>query len=441
VENDNRITVADIAQRATTRRRFLQGATAALAVPSVLAKTASAAPRTQSPVKLEYWWPIAATNADYANLVAIIDEFQKLHPNIQVNPQTVSFEQLENKVTIAAQGGNLPDVVWSLPETIPTYQGMGILADLTSQWNAWDEKDGIYPQALTGITFDGKIYGGVPHYLGIRAYQYHAEQFKKAGVEAPPKTWDDLVTVGKKLKDAGFPAFGFCGQSVRQPQEVIVYFWQNDLDIAVKTSAGKFKNTWQDTPDELARATEVFQLYYDLMYTHGIVPRDAASWGYTELDTNLAQGTIASAVDGAWMAGYADDNPDTMADIAFAPIPYKRTPATFLEVAYQVTFAKSPHPAESWEFLKFIAGKTAQSMPAYVNRSVRKDVKAEGKWTEPFLALVPQGRSWPQIALGQISQHMIDAFQSVLLKQAKPEEAAKTLSDQVNSALAEQGQG
>jgi hypothetical protein len=79
-------------------------------------------------------------------------------------------------------------------------------------------------------------------------------------------------------------------------------------------------------------------------------------------------------------------------------------------------------------------------MPAYVDRSVRSDVEAEGKWTEPFMALVPQGRSWPQIALGQISQHMIDTFQAVLLEQLTPEEAATMLSEQVNAALAEQGQ-
>jgi multiple sugar transport system substrate-binding protein len=431
-------------QRTASRRRLLQQAgaasmaTAALALPHRAA--AAPARRAQETVELEYWWPVAATNADYANLAAVIDAFQAEHPNIRVNAQTVSFEQLENRVTVAAQGGNLPDVVWALPETIPTYQRMGILADLTEQWSAWDEKDGLYEQTTTAITFGDQILGGMPHYLGIRAYQYHADQFAEAGVEEPPETWDDLVAAGLKLKELGIPGFGFCGQSVRQPQEVIVYFWQNDLDIAVPVEEGTFRNTWTDNPDELTRATEVFQFYYDLMHTHGIVPQEAASWGYTELDTNLAQGTIASAVDGAWMVGYEDENPESMADIAFAAIPYKLTPATFLEVAYQVTFADSPHPAEAWEFLKFVGGRTAQSMPAYVHRSVRSDVPAEGTWTEPFMALVPQGRTWPQIPLGQISQHMIDAFQGVLLEQSTPEQAATTLSEQVNAALAEQGQ-
>ncbi|HEU5430454.1 MAG TPA: sugar ABC transporter substrate-binding protein [Thermomicrobiales bacterium] len=428
---------------ARTRRRFLQQASAAFAAPAVGAlapRLASAAPRAQQTVELQYWTPVAATNPDYAGFQALIAEFEQENPTIKVNQQTVAFEQLENRVTVAAQGGNLPDVVWCLPETVPTYQRMGILADLTSQWNAWPDKAVIYPQALTGITYGDKILGGMPHYLGIRAYEYHTKLFDKAGVSEPPKTWDDLIAAGLKLKNAGIPGFGFCGQSVRQPQEVIVYFWQNDIDIAVPAGDGKFRNTWRDKPDELTRATEAFQLYYDLMITHGIVPRDAASWGYTELDTNLAQATIASAVDGAWMVSYEKDNPETMADMAIAAIPYKKTPATFLEVAYQVTFANSPHPDASWAWLQFIGGKQAQSSDVYKNRSVRKDIVAAGKWAKPFLDLVPQGRSWPQIALGQIGQNMIDAFQSVLLEQAKPEEAAGTLSDQVNAALAEQGQ-
>jgi multiple sugar transport system substrate-binding protein len=443
--DETRTPLTNFLNGTASRRRLLQQAGAAGAVTAALAASPrqtriASARRAQETVELEYWWPLSATGADYDNMVAVLDAFQEQNPNIRVNAQTVSFEQLENRVTVAAQGGNLPDVVWSLPETIPTYQRMGILADLTEQWAAWEEKDGLYEQTLAGITFGDRILGGMPHYLGIRALLYHADQFAKAGVEEPPATWDDLVAAGLKLKEQGIPGFGFCGQSVRQPQEVIVYFWQNDLDIAVPAGEGTFRNTWTDNPDELTRATEVFQFYYDLMHTHGIVPREAASWGYTELDTNLAQGTIASAVDGPWMVGYEDENPESMADIAFAAIPYKRTPATFLEVAYQVTFADSPHPAEAWEFLKFIGGKTAQSMPGYIDRSVRSDVKAQGKWTEPFMALVPQGRSWPQIALGQISQHMIDAFQGVLLEQSTPEEAARMLSEQVNAALTEQGQ-
>jgi multiple sugar transport system substrate-binding protein len=128
---------------ARTRRRFLQQAGAALAAPAVAGLTprlAGTAPRAQQTVELQYWTPVAATQPDYAGFQALIAEFEKANPTIKVNQQVVAFEQLENRVTVAAQGGNLPDVVWCLPETVPTYQRMGILADLTSQWNAWPDR-------------------------------------------------------------------------------------------------------------------------------------------------------------------------------------------------------------------------------------------------------------------------------------------------------------
>ena len=166
--DETRTPVTKVLNATTSRRRFLRQASAAGAVTAALAATPgrvriASARRAQETVELEYWWPISATGADYDNMVAILDAFQEQNPNIRVNAQTVSFEQLENRVTVAAQGGNLPDVVWSLPETIPTYQRMGILADLTEQWAAWEEKDGLYEQTLTAITFGDQILGGLTH--------------------------------------------------------------------------------------------------------------------------------------------------------------------------------------------------------------------------------------------------------------------------------------
>lgn len=431
----------------TTRRQLLRRVGAASALPAALSLAGAssigmpALVRAASKVELQYWWPVSPTEPEYADGMAVVDAWNKAHPDVVIKPESVSWEQLENKVTVSTQGGNPPDVVWALAESITTYQRMGILADRTQQWNSWADKAAIWPQAISSITFDGKIVSAMPHYLGLRAFLYHNDLFTKAGVTAPPKTWDELMTVGKQVQQAtGVPAFGFCGQSVRQPQELIVYLWQNDLDIAVPAGNGKFRNTWQDKSDELARATEVFQFYADLV-ANDVVPKEATSWGYQELDTNLAQAGIASAVDGPWMSSYEQDNPKTMPDIAIAPIPYKRTPATFLEVNYLVTFKGSKHPEEAWQFLEFVASKQVQSMANYKDRSVRKDVQPTGsKWVKPFIDLIPQGKTWPQVSLGQITLRMIDAVQRVLLHQSKPQEAAAWLSDQVNAALKEQGE-
>ena len=130
----------------------------------------------------------------------------------------------------------------------------------------------------------------MPHYLGIRALLYHADQFAKAGVE-------------EAASDLGRPGSGQAeAEGARYSR-----FWLLRRKCAPasggdrlllaerpghRRTGGRGRRSairGRTTPDELARATEVFQFYYDLMHTHGIVPQEAASWGYTELDTNLAQ--------------------------------------------------------------------------------------------------------------------------------------------------------
>jgi ABC-type glycerol-3-phosphate transport system substrate-binding protein len=428
----------------TTRRTLLRGAAGTAAGGALLSSGAAAWPhviRAQEPVTISLWWANSEASADWQSSLEFLEAFHQSHPNIRVEPQSVSLEQILNRITIAAQGGELPDVCWALPEDIPTYYQMGLLADYSEKWAEWEEREGVAEAAVEGLTFDGKILSGMPETLNARSFQYHASLFEEAGVTNVPETWDDLVTAGQALTESGVPGFGFCGASVRLPQELIVFLWQNDLDIAVDTGDGVFRNTWADDPAETDRATEVFQFYHDLMYTHGIVPQEATAWGYQELDTRFAQATVASCQNGPWMSNYIESNPDTMADVELAAIPYKLTPATFLEVGYAVTFDSSPHPDEAWEFLKFVGSKEAQSLPLFRDQTVRSDVEVETQWAQSLQELAPQGKTWPPIALGQIQQHMIDSVQRVLLEQASPEEAALTLAEQTNAALVEQGQG
>ena len=429
-----------ILRRPVSRRIILAGAaTAGGAAVVAGAATRPAPAAAQEPVTISLWWPIDSTNQDWEAAQQLLADFEAANPDVKVEPQTVSFEQLENRLVVASQGGSLPDVAWALAENVPTYQSLGLLADYTDKWAAWDGAAGIADNIKAGAVFGGKTMSVMPQYLGIRNFQYHQSQFEEAGVAAAPATWDDLIAAGLALKEVGYPGFGFCGSSVRLPQELVVYFWQNNLDIAVD-QGGTWHNTWVDNPDELTRATEVFQFYSDLVFAHGIAPRDVASWGYEQLDEGFATGSIASCVDGPWIQSYEASYPDTMADVQFSAIPYKLTPATFLEVNYNVMFANSPHPEQAWRFLQYVGGPEGQAGPFYNYRTVRSDVTPpDNKWSASFLALAEQGKTWPQIPLGSIPQSMIDAVQSVLLEQATPAEAAQKLSDQINAALAEQG--
>jgi multiple sugar transport system substrate-binding protein len=387
---------------------------------------------------LDFWSVVAPGSADYDSYMNVIKKFEAQHPDIKLNIQTVSFEVLHDKLVAAINAGNPPDISWGLSEWIGEFNKMDGLADLTANFNAWNDKDSIYPNVMKGVTVNGEIMA-IPHYLGIRALLYHEDQLKQAGLSAPPKTWDELISSAQKIKQAtGKYAFGIAGSGVRSPQELIAYLAQNDLELAVSTKDGKYKNTWKDNPDELKRATEVFQFYKNLK--DKAMSPDAKAWGYQEEDTNFAQGQYAMVVDGNWMGSYMKENPDSMKDVKVTAPPAGKKSATFMEIAPMFVYKKAKNPEAAWEFAKFVMSKDYQGSDYNNYRSPRKDVQKDDMWGKEFTTLADIGVVFPNVSLGGITQTMIDSLQRVLVKNDAPDKTAEWLSDQINQQLKQNGE-
>ncbi len=52
------------------------------------------------------------------------------------------------------------------------------------------------------LSVDGNVYG-LPYYSGMMVFAYNAKHLAKAGISAPPKTWDELLDQAQKIKKAG----------------------------------------------------------------------------------------------------------------------------------------------------------------------------------------------------------------------------------------------
>lgn len=385
------------------------------------------------------WWAIGEGEPYYPMNKEFVDEFNKTHPDIKVIAQSMSWGDIRDKAVVAGLAGNPPEMVESIPEWITDYYNLGLLLDVKPWIDEYPEKEMIYPVCWEALTYDGQIVG-IPEYFGIRALLYHEEMFKNAGIINPPLSWIELQQVGKKLTKGSVYGFGFCGTSVRSPQEMIVYLWQNDTNIAQQMPDGKFKNSWIEDKDKLKAAAEALQFYYDNVYTYGISPRATVSWGYTEMDSNFAAGNTAMCVNGPWMQSYEQQYPEAMADVQITTIPYGKNPATFLEVLSYVIFKDSKNPEAAVTFGKEILNYKFQT-EANRGQPIRKDIPVTGqKWIEPFVKLVPHGRFIPHISWGRMEKIMIDGLQSVLLKQKNPEETALWMSEEVNKALADMGE-
>ncbi|WP_276353771.1 ABC transporter substrate-binding protein [Cohnella caldifontis] len=390
---------------------------------------------SQEQVILQYWNADDPSLQESKDAEKLIKEFESSHPNIKIEMQYISYEMLHDKLVTAINAGDAPDVSWGLPEWVGEFAAIDSLLDLTPYFDKWSDKDKIYPNVIDALKVNDKLVG-MPNYLGIRALEYHEDMLKKAGISAPPKTWDELIAMGPKIKEAaGVDAFGITGTGVRVPQELIVYLAQNDLEIAEKMDDGKYKNTWNDDPEQLKRAAEVFQFYKDLA-DKGVI--GSKTWGYQELDTNLALGQYAMSVNGAWQEQRAKENPDGMKDVKIAPIPYKLKPATYMEVVPYFIYKQTKHPEEAWEFLSFMMDKPYQDL-IHPTNSARNDVVSDSQWGKDFMALSPTGVVFPPISLGGVTQAMIDSLARLYLKKDSPEDVAKWLSGAINDSLKKSG--
>ena len=149
---------------------------------------------------------------------------------------------LHEKLIASAAGSNLPNTVWRLPEYVGELHRLGILADLTSAWDSWEDRDKVSDTVKSAMTVDGKIIG-FPYETTARAYLVHDDLLARAGV-AVPRTWDAVVGAGTKVEQAtGSSFYGVAGTGVRALQELLVYLAQYGLAVAAEQEGGGYHNT------------------------------------------------------------------------------------------------------------------------------------------------------------------------------------------------------
>ena len=418
------------------RRTVLKLAGGAAIAPLLLSACGSGSSGGSDSKTIELWtaW---TEGADTANaLTEKIKAFES-ETGYTVNQTNFTYDMLHEKLIASAAGGNLPDAVWGLPEYVGEFDKMGILADLSAAWDSWADKDEV-PQAVkSAMTIQGKVIG-FPYETTARAYLVHDDLLSQAAVSVP-QTWDEVLAVGTKLDDAaGASFYGVAGTGVRAPQELLVYLAQYGLAIAVEKDGG-YRNTWVDNPDELAKATKVFDFYGELIDSGAASP-NSPTYGWEETDENFATALTATYVTGNWLAERESSNPDTMADVSVHPIPHPADgqEATYIEAKPLMVMASSKNLDGATQLAEAFASKDWQSA-AFADRSALESVSTDTKWSKDYSALLNSGVTYPPITLSGVTQAMIDALAMRLQEGKSSEETATWLSEAINKALEDSG--
>ena len=81
----------------------------------------------------------------------------------------------------------------------------------------------------TRASSTGRVYG-VPWYVETRLLYYRTDIAEKAGITAPPATWDELKAMAKAMKEKGGAEWGI-SLGTKNWQEYLPFLWSNGGDV------------------------------------------------------------------------------------------------------------------------------------------------------------------------------------------------------------------
>jgi ABC-type glycerol-3-phosphate transport system substrate-binding protein len=148
-------------------------------------------------LSLEVWFP------EYEGGIVekeVLPQFLVDHPNLTVNLTKVPWANLSEKLSTAVAGGVTPDLAILASDTTAVAINLKVLQPV----DEFMKKDGIskddfYPGSFNSyLTYNGVAYA-IPAWMELPCIYWRTDLFKKAGFDAPPKTWDETIEYAKKM--------------------------------------------------------------------------------------------------------------------------------------------------------------------------------------------------------------------------------------------------
>jgi multiple sugar transport system substrate-binding protein len=181
--------------------------------------------------------------SDAATLKVVIADYSKDHTKpfwqalaadytkrtgTKVDLQVIDWNSIDQQVTTMIQNNQPPDVL-NL-NSFSSYARDGLLYSADEVLSAQTRAD-FLPAFAQGGEFRGTLYG-FPILASARAFFYNKRLFAEAGVEAPPRTWNELVRVATRIRDSGPGLIGYAlplGPEEAQA-EWSIWMWNNGGD-------------------------------------------------------------------------------------------------------------------------------------------------------------------------------------------------------------------
>jgi multiple sugar transport system substrate-binding protein len=405
---------------------------------------------SHEPVKLTIWG--AWTGRELRQFNQIFDGFTEKYPWITVESVGGVGDQ---KIINAINGGQPPDVVLSFTlDNVGQFCASGAWQDLTPYMQQTNFDLSQFPEAALQYTSFSGSQCALPFLTDAYGLYYNQDMFDEAGIKEPPKTLSELEADAKKLtvfnpdgsiKVAGFvPWFGYYEFSTVVMGNMFNAKWYSEdgTKSAVATdSAWKQLFDWQKKFVDFYGADNLRQFV-------------AGAGDEFSTAHDMYTGRIAMNLDGEWRTAFIEnEKPDLNYGTAPFPVPDDQADNYGMGQIGGTIIGMprgSPHPAEAWLLLQYMATDTPTLV--YMANNVRNVPTTLDSLSSPDLDVTPQFQTFLDVfqnplshykessAIGSADQNILGAFaEKWQVGDAELDQGLQQAAQQIDDQLTQAG--
>jgi ABC-type glycerol-3-phosphate transport system substrate-binding protein len=233
-----------------------------------------------------HWW--CEGDAHSATLTWQFDEFQKQHPDIQIDSVCIP-QEAPAKISTECAAGQCPEIInWA--SAVQAEQGL--LLDLTDWMNQQQDRFVWEPDVIQ-LKVNDRLYGWSAEY-GTVPLVWNRRLLEQAGIAGIPTTWADLVAAAEALRSIDV----YWGNMAWTPGYFNHFLPQIPGAHEAWVKAGE-TGEW-DTPELRAAAAQICETILQVLpYT----PPSDAEDDWDAAVKNFMVELTASELNGAWTIG------------------------------------------------------------------------------------------------------------------------------------------
>jgi multiple sugar transport system substrate-binding protein len=322
----------------------------------------------------------------------------------------------------------LGDVIWTaeLAES-------GWISDLSDRFPESNQQQ-FLPGSVEAITFNGKPYG-MPWFTDTGLLYYRKDLLNKSGFNGPPKTWDELKQMTRKVRRDSDIKFGFLFQGAKSEAGVCdgcEFIWGHGGNVLDPSDPTK---VLVDSP----QAIEGLETERS-MITDGISPEAVTVYEETETEGEFLRGDAVFLRN--WPYVYSLIGTSAYPKLKTHQVGVSELPSADGKpgngtVGDQPLYisTSSKYPDAAWKFIEFLSATEQQRFRA-VEGSFLPTRSA--LYDDPEIQALQHTRPRPVSPYySDMSLEMQEQFNASLKGDTTPGEAARTLKGELESIIQE----